>query len=318
MDMNEVVPKTFLVTGGCGFIGSHVVDKLITRGDKVIVVDNLSTGTLDNLNQDAVFYQGDVSDRVFMEKIFSQHRIDYVIHEAAKINTSILEEEAVLDVRTSILGTINIADLCLEFGVDRLIYASSVAVYGRPDDLPVNEDVPARPVYSYGIAKHCAEEYLLYYGKNRNLNCHVLRYGNVYGPRQPVYGEVGVIAIYSVRAANGEPLIVYGDGEHVRDYIYVSDAVDATLMSIEMPGNSVLNVARGEGVSVNRVYEVFQRICNRPLQRLQRAERIGELGRFYCDISKMRNALSWSPEKTIEMGIFETLKYYGLADDSSD
>ncbi|NVL90351.1 MAG: NAD-dependent epimerase/dehydratase family protein [Desulfobacterales bacterium] len=302
--------STILVTGGCGFIGSHIVGELVDRGDTTVVVDDLSMGTRDNLNPNAVFYHGDIADRDFLRKVFEQHSFDVVIHQAAKINTSVLTEQPLVDVWTSVVGTINLIELCLEHNVARLVYASSVAVYGRVETLPVSENVTPRPIYSYSIAKLCAEQYLEFYAKTHGLKYHALRYANVYGPRQPIYGEVGVIAIFTERVVNGQELNIYGDGEHIRDYIYVQNVVEATLRSLEVEGNLVLNVGCGVPVTVNRLFEILQSCSGRMLEVAYKPERVGELGKFYCDISRLKAHLHWRPKISLEEGIFKTVQYY--------
>ena len=162
-----------LVTGGCGFIGSHVVDRLIEENYAVVVLDDLSTGTMGNLNPDAIFYQGDVSDKYFVDKIFEQHKFDYVVHEATKINTSVVHEEPLHDLKSTVNSTIILAESCVKHNVRNFVFASSVAVYGRSKTLPAAENSPINPIYSYGIAKYTAESYLnyffTYYGLNYQL-----------------------------------------------------------------------------------------------------------------------------------------------------
>ena len=302
--------KTILVTGGCGFIGSHIVDALISRVDTVIVVDDLSTGTQDNLNPRAVFYQGDIADRDFLRKVFEQHSVSAVIHQAAKINTSVLTEEPLFDVRTSVVGTINLIELCLEYKVARLVFASSVAIYGRPEKLPACENFEPKPIYSYSIAKVCAEKYLYFYAKTHGLAYHCLRYANVFGPRQPIYGEVGVIAIFTQKVLNGQELTIYGNGKYVRDYIYIDDVVAATLRSLEVDGNLVLNVGRGVPATVNELVDIFQSTNNMPLKVVYKPERIGELGNFYCNTSRLKSHLHWHPEVSLQEGISMTIRHY--------
>jgi UDP-glucose 4-epimerase len=302
--------RAILVTGGCGFIGSHVATRLLQDGRDVVVVDDLSTGTLDNLPEGAAFYCGSVSDRHFLERVFAQKRIGAVIHEAARINTSVKTEEPAIDVRISVQGTINLIETALAAGIRKFLYASSVAVYGRPEALPASEKAPIAPIYSYGIAKMCAEEYVRFYGAEHNLDYHILRYGNVYGPRQPIYGEVGVIAIFTQMVLRGEPLIVYGDGTHQRDFVFVDDAVEATMRLLETPGSETFNVTAGRGVTVNELFETFQRAAGAPLVRESRPERAGEIGRFFSSSDKLAERLGWRPETPLEEGVSRTIAHY--------
>ncbi|MBW8000464.1 MAG: SDR family NAD(P)-dependent oxidoreductase [Planctomycetes bacterium] len=298
-----------LVTGGCGFIGSHLVNRLINEGHSVVVADDLSTGTLENLNSKAVFCQGDVSDGSFVENVFSSHKIRYIIHQAAKINHSLYGEDPERDINTSVLSTINLIKCSLKHKAERFVFASSVAVYGQPKELPLSENGPAKPVYSYGIAKKCAEDYVRFYAKNYGLDYSILRYANVYGPRQPIYGEVGVVAIFTDNFINEKQFVIFGTGENLRDYIYVDDVIDATLLSMNAPRNNTLNIGCGEGVSVNRLWDIFKSLDSGILCQ-NKPERTGELGNFYCDVTKAKNLFNWCPKVQIEEGIKRTLEFY--------
>ena len=298
--------KQFLVTGGCGFIGSHITDQLIKQGHQVIVVDDLSTGRMANLNPNAKFFQGDVSDRIFLDKVFRQHSIDYVIHQAAKINTNVLHESPSHDVCCTVLGTINLAECCLSHNVDRLIFASSVAVYGRPKKMPVCEVVQPEPIYSYGIAKLCAEKYLDFYSKNHGLHYHALRYSNVYGPRQPIYGEVGVIAIFTDRIINNKSLTVYGDGQHVRDFIYVSDIVRACIMAMETDraDYDVFNLGSGKPLTIREIAQTIAKVYNSSVKpNIMNTYRKGDVRHCFADIGKIKNRLGFEPEVDFYNGI---------------
>ena len=301
--------KIVLVTGGCGFIGSHVVDRLIEDGYAVVVLDNLSTGSLDNLSPEAILYQGDASDEYFVSKIFEQHKFDYVIHEATTINTNALHEIPLHDIKSSVNSTIVLAESCVKHNVKNFIFASSVAVYGRPESLPAAENSPIDPIYSYGIAKYTAESYLKYFFTYYGLNYQILRYANVFGPRQPIYGEVGVIAIYTDRLIKGKELIIFGDGEHQRDYIYVADVVEFTVKSMQFDTPSVYNVGRGVPVTVNEVFTEFQANDPQHKQAVHKPERYGEVGNFYSNIDCALST-GWSPKVTLKAGIKNTIDYF--------
>ena len=309
---DNVYPRnsTILVTGGAGFIGSHVVDRLISCGNEVIVADNLSSGKRENINKRAAFYPADIKNEDGLKRIFENHRIDYVIHQAARINLNVMLEEPLKDAQSSVLGTLNLLKCCVDFGVKKIIYASSVAVYGRAKKLPVAETDELVPIYSYGIAKKCAEEYVKYYSGYYGLNYSILRYANVYGPRQPIYGEVGVIAIYTEHTIKGEPLVIYGDGNHLRDYIYIDDVVDVTLRTLSCGDRETFNVGCGVGRSVKEVFGYFCSVSGKTLPHEYKPERLGELGFFYCDISKLSSVIRYSPKVSIEEGIYKTLSYY--------
>ncbi len=308
--MKNRISECVLVTGGAGFIGSHIVDRLLTQGNKVVVLDDLSSGKRKNINSSAIFYDANIADQKLVETIFGKHDIDYVIHQAAKINLNVMLEDPIKDVKSSVFGTLNLLRCSVRSGVKKFIYASSVAVYGRPRTLPVSESGALDPVYSYGIAKKCAEEYVRYYSKYYGLRYSILRYANVYGPRQPIYGEVGVIAIFTDRVVRKKPLVIYGDGNHERDYIYIDDVVDATLQMMRRGNNQTYNVGCGRGVPVNEVFKYFCEAAERKIARKHKPERVGELGRFYCDVHKIRMDTGFLPKTDIRTGIKRTLSYY--------
>jgi len=301
--------QSVLVTGGCGFIGSHIVDRLVADKSEVVILDNLSTGTIKNLNKSAIFYQGDVSDKILVNKIFSQHKFDYVIHQASKINTNVLEEDPFHDLSSSVISTIILSQNCITHKVKKLIFASSVAVYGRSKVLPVAEHGEINPIYSYGISKQTAESYLKYFSNYYDLNFQILRYANVYGPRQPIYGEVGVIAIYTDKMIKNEPLIIFGNGENLRDYIYISDVVNFTVQSIEFKNSSVYNVGSGSPASVNDVFSEFQKNSLSNLKPIYKSERFGEIGSFYCKIDQALKT-GWKVEVSLKEGIKRTIGYF--------
>jgi len=301
--------QTVMVTGGCGFIGSHIVDRLINDGYDVVVLDDLSTGTINNLNQSAIFYQGNVSDNLFVEKVFEQHNFDFVIHQATKINTNALNEDPLQDLTSSVNSTIVLAKNCVKNNVNKFIFASSVAVYGRSATIPATEDSTIDPIYSYGIAKYTAELYLKYFATYYNLNYEILRYANVYGPRQPIYGEVGVIAIYTDRLIKGDQLTIFGDGSHQRDYIYVSDVVDFTIQSIMFEESSIYNVGRGIPVTVDEVFAEFHKHDPKKQQAIHKPERFGEIGSIYSDINRALNT-GWKIQINLKEGIANTIDYF--------
>ena len=311
IDEGLSIARKILITGGCGFIGSHLADRLLSDGARVAVIDDLSTGRRDNLSDEAEFHQGCITDRDFVQNVFDTVRPEVVIHMAARINTSVVTERPLDDVDISVRGTLNLIELGLRAGIAKFVHASSVSVYGSPppETLPLSEEARLAPIYSYGIAKKCAEEYLRFHGQVHGLDFHIARYANIYGPRQPIFGEVGVIAIFSERVCAGEPLTVFGDGAHLRDYLYVDDAVDATVRLIDLPGSETFNVASGRPTSVNEVFDSFAAAADRPLERRTAPERIGELGRFWANTAKIEAALDWRPRVALADGVQRTMEY---------
>lgn len=308
--MKNMAKRCVLVTGGAGFIASHIVDRLLGSGNKVIVVDDLSAGRRENINPKAQFYKGDVSDCDFLEPIFDKHKIDYIIHQAAKINLNIMLEDPRKDVNSSILSTINLLECCIDYKIKKFIYASSVAVYGRPQKIPVIETTELKPIYSYGISKKSAEDYIRYYSENYGINYSILRYGNVYGPRQPIYGEVGVIAIFTDRFITKKPFVIYGDGAHLRDYVFVDDVVEATISAITHGDRETFNVGCGIGTSTNTIFSIFNTLAHHVIKVVHKPERRGELGNFYCDTNKIKRILRWKAHTNLNDGICKTVDYY--------
>ena len=303
--------KTILVTGGCGFIGSHIVDKLIKNQNEVIVLDNLSTGSIKNLNSDAILYQGDARNEFFIQKIFEQYKFDYVIHQAAKINTNVLQEVPLNDIRNTLESTIVLAKNCIKHNVKNLIFASSVAVYGRPKSLPVKESSSLNPIYSYGIAKKVAEEYLKYFNIYYNLNYQVLRYSNVYGPRQPIFGEVGVIAIFTDRIIQEKELIIYGDGEQQRDYIFVEDIVRG-LVSCALLGNpgEAYNLASGAETSIKDLADLINELTkNKQPHDMKEPRDWDNSGKRFGSTEKSMKELSFKTHYDLKEGLKKTVAW---------
>ena len=220
-----------LVTGGAGFIASHLVDRLIAHGHRVIVVDNLSAGQKENVNPKASFYLTDICDAQALEEVFKRERPEIVNHHAAHVNVRKSVEMPVYDANINILGSLNLCELSKKYQIKKFIYVSTGgAVYGEPKDLPVQETCPVEPLSQYGVSKHTVEHYLSIFYKLYGLNFTVLRYPNVYGPRQSPHGEAGVVAIFSELLLQNKPPTIFGDGSKTRDYVYVEDIVAANLM----------------------------------------------------------------------------------------
>ena len=250
--------RRVLVTGGAGFIGSHLADRLLAEGFAVTVLDNLATGVRERVPADATFVEGDVADRVVVDEVFARERFDVVFHVAgqASIRLSFAEPEA--DLATNVLGTLNVLRGCMEAGVGRLVHASSMTIYGEPDRIPTPEDVACVPLSYYGVTKYAAERYVHVAGNRPDLGLAVtsLRMFNVYGPRQSITNPYqGVLAIFIGNVLRGEPITIHGDGLQTRDFVYIDDAVDAWMRVIDLPESygRALNVGSGEETSVTEL-----------------------------------------------------------------
>ncbi|HEY8542419.1 MAG TPA: NAD-dependent epimerase/dehydratase family protein [Pseudothermotoga sp.] len=300
-----------LVTGGAGFIGSHLVDALTQEGYKVVVVDNLSTGKVENLNRNVLFYQQSVEDEEMMERIFMLHKFDFVFHLAAQASVSVSVKEPAKDAKVNILGSLILLEKSVKYGVKKFIFSSTGgAIYGEGVPVPTSEATVPHPISPYGIAKRSVEMYLEFYKNEKNLNYVSLRYGNVYGPRQDPNGEAGVIAIFSSRMLKNEEVFIFGDGEYVRDYVYVKDVVRANLLALNQNVNGIYNIGTGIGTSVNELFKMLAQITNYQRQPTYGPPRKGDIRRSILDSSKARSELGWSVTTTLAEGLAETVEFF--------
>lgn len=300
-----------LVTGGAGFIGSHIVDALTQEGYKVVVVDNLSTGKVENLNPNVLFYQQSIEDEEMMERIFMLHRFDFVYHLAAQASVSISVKEPARDAKVNILGSLVLLEKSVKYGVKKFIFSSTGgAIYGENVPVPTNETTVPCPISPYGIAKRSVEMYLEFYKKEKNLNYVCLRYGNVYGPRQDPNGEAGVVAIFSSRMLKNDEVLIFGDGEYVRDYVYVKDVVRANLLALKENVTGIYNIGTSIGTSVNELFKLLSRITNYQKQPIYAPPRKGDIRRSILDSSKARSELGWSPTTELVEGLRATVEFF--------
>lgn len=299
-----------LVTGGAGFIGSNVVDGLIEAGYEVVVVDNLVTGRRENVNPKARFYEVDILSPD-LEEIFERERPNYVSHHAAQINVRRSVEDPLYDARVNVLGSVNLLELCRRYGVGKVIYASSGgAVYGEPEYLPVDEDHPIKPLSPYGVSKHAVEHYLHCYAVNYGLRYTVLRYPNIYGPRQDPRGEAGVVAIFTEKMIKGERPVIFGDGTQTRDYVYVGDIVTANLLAMEKGDGEIYNVGTAVETSVNELFRMLKEIIGVDLEPIYGAKRPGEVYRICVTNDKIYRDFGWKPQTPLKEGLEKTVEYY--------
>ena len=299
-----------LVTGGAGFIGSHVVDTYIANGYEVVVVDNLSTGQLTNINPAATFYQVDIRSPQLSE-IFEKECPDFVNHHAAQMDVRRSTVEPLFDADVNILGSINLLECAQKFNVKRFVYISSGgAVYGEPEYLPCDEIHPIQPICQYGASKHTVEHYLYLYHHIYGLDYVILRYGNVYGPRQNPRGEAGVVAIFTGQMLEDQQVVINGDGEQQRDFVHVSDCAQANLLALRTTNfNTIYNIGDGVGTSVNEIYRLLKQCTGYRKDANYGPAKAGETQRIYLDTKKAQSCLGWSPSVDIQDGLESTVNY---------
>ncbi len=298
-----------LVTGGCGFIGSHIVDLLIDQGHEVTVVDNLCTGNMDNLNPKAAFYEVDIISGE-LQRVFEACKPDVVYHEAAQIDIQRSIKDTVFDTTVNIVGTVNVLENCRDFGVGKIIYASSAAVYGNPQYLGVDENHPVEPISFYGISKHTPEHYIKIYSNLYGLRYTILRYANVYGIRQDPKGEGGVVSIFLDKMFKGEIPTIFGGGEQTRDFIYVKDIASANIAVLDKGDGEIMNVGTNLPVTVNEVFRQMKEILNGSLKPKYGPERKGDILHSHLSNEKILRMVGWKPQYTLEQGLRETVGYY--------
>jgi len=301
-----------LVTGGAGFIASHVVDAYVDLGHDVAVVDDLSRGSTTNLNPKARFHKLDIRNREELEQVFLLEKPAIINHHAAQMDVRRGVKEPLFDASINILGSINLLNLAVQYGVERVIYVSTAgAAYGMPRTLPVAEDAPVNPITPYGISKHTVEHYLFTYRALYGLSYVVLRYGNVYGPRQSSQGEAGVFAIFSEQLLQGAQPVLYGDGSKTRDYVYISDVAGANVAALEYGAGEIFNIGTGTPTRDDEVYSLVRTQLGQPEVKAQQAPvRPGEIDHIYLDISKARDILRWEPKVSLAEGASLTVAYF--------
>ncbi len=300
----------YLVTGGAGFIASHIVDKLIEMGNEVVVVDDFSTGKRANLNPKAKLYEIDICDPN-LEAVFQSEKPDYVNHHAGQISVVRSVREPEFDVKVNIIGSLNVLQQSLKYKVKKIVFSSTGgAIYGEPEYLPVDEDHPTRPLCPYAIDKLAFEQYLYMYGVVYDLNYTILRYSNVYGPRQDPHGEAGVVAIFTQKIVDGIQPTIFGDGTATRDYIYIDDVVSANMLAFERGDRGIYNISTGIETDVNTVFALLKSEFGFEKDAIYGDRRPGELQRIALSYKKANDELGWSPKVTFQEGIKRTVKYY--------
>lgn len=299
-----------LVTGGAGFIGSHVVDAFLAAGHDVVVVDDLSTGRAENLNPRARFYQLDIRDPGLAE-IFAQEQPDIVDHHAAQIDVRKSVAHAQVDADINVRGSLNLLECARQFGVRQFIYISTGgAVYGEPEYLPCDEAHPIKPICQYGVSKHTVEHYLHVYHHLYGLQYVVLRYPNVYGPRQDPHGEAGVVAIFTGRMLAGQPVTIYGTGEQERDFVYVGDCARANVLALGSTACEIYNLGSGAGTSINLLFSRLSHTIGYAPAANYAPAKPGETSKIYLDSRRANAQLGWTMTVDLERGLSETVAYF--------
>lgn len=299
-----------LVTGGAGFIGSHLVDRLVQEGHDVAVVDNLSTGKRRNLNRAAQFYKMDIqSSRI--EQVFRKERPSLMIHLAAQMDVRRSVQDPIFDAQVNILGTLNLLEQAVKHGTRKVIFASSGgAIYGEQQVFPAPESHPTDPLSPYGISKLSGEHYLAYYQRISGIQSVILRYANVYGPRQDPEGEAGVVAIFSQKMLNGEQPIINGNGRQTRDFIFVEDVVEANLAVMGQEVQGTYNVGTGQETSISDLYRLLSELTGCGWKPLHGPAKKGEQARSVVDPSKLRQELGWEPRISLQDGLKRTVEFF--------
>ncbi|MBU5590814.1 SDR family oxidoreductase [Clostridium sp. MSJ-4] len=298
-----------LVTGGAGFIGSHLVDRLIELEHQVVIVDDLSHGKREYINPKARFYNVDIRSKD-LEKIFSEEKPEVVFHEAAQISVPKSLDNPIMDAEINIIGTINLLECSKKHNVRKIIYPASAAIFGEPEYLPIDEKHPLNMISGYGITKHTVEHYLQVYSVLYGIEYTVLRYANVYGPRQDSTGEGGVVSIFCERMLEGQKIYIFGDGEQTRDFVYVKDVVDANILAMNNLKNDIFNVCTNSKISVNNLFDLISSIIDDSLKPIYGEERHGDIRHSYMTFEKIRNKGNWEPKYSLEEGIKETINFY--------
>lgn len=301
-----------IVTGGAGFIGSHLVDRLVGSGDQVLVIDDLSSGKQVNLPSEAQLEQMDIGDQR-MAEVVASFKPDRVFHAAAQISVSLSAREPMTDAKTNVLGTLNVLDAIRTAPGDhaKFIFVSTGgAMYGEPDTLPASESLPAMPGSPYGASKHTVEIYLPVYERLFGIQHTTLRLANVFGPRQDPHGEAGVVAIFSRAMLAGKQVTIFGDGKDERDYVYVGDVANALVKAAESVGTGPYNVGTGIGTNVNQLFGVLAELCEYGEPVNYGPPRAGDIGKISLDAALIGRELGWEPQTKLVDGLATTVAWF--------
>lgn len=299
-----------LVTGGAGFIGSQIVDGYLQQGHKVTIIDNLSTGKEKNINPNAIFFNIDICAEK-IDTIFAEGKFDIVNHHAAQIDVRKSVADPLFDTQVNILGSLNLLQNCVKYGVKKFILASTGgAIYGEQEEFPAKESHPTNPLSPYGIAKLACEHYLSFYKNTYGLNSTILRYANVYGPRQDPHGEAGVVAIFTQKLLKDEQPVINGDGMQTRDFVYVGDVVRANILAVSYNDGGIFNIGTAKEITIKELFKHLSAIVGINVEGKYGPAKSGEQKRSVIDFNKANKILGWSPRISIEEGLKNTVEYF--------
>jgi UDP-glucose 4-epimerase len=299
-----------LITGGAGFIGSHIADAYIAEEHNVVIVDNLSGGVLENINPKAKFYQLDVRSEK-LEDVFQKEKIDVVNHLAAQMDVRRSVDDPKFDASVNVLGGLNLFESARKHRVKKIIFSSTGgAIYGEQDYFPADEAHPMRPLSPYGITKLCTEKYLFFYKAVYGIDHVILRYANVYGPRQNPHGEAGVVAIFCNKMLKGEKPFINGDGKQTRDYTFVGDVVKANLLALKHDGSAIYNVGTSIESDVNKLFYELRSHLNPSCPEQHAPAKAGEQQRSVISFKKIEQELGWHPTVQLDEGLRLTAEYF--------
>jgi UDP-glucose 4-epimerase len=299
-----------LVTGGAGFIASHIVDAYIKEGHEVSIIDNLSTGRIENINPDAHFFEMDLNDPGLLS-LLEKEKFDIVNHHAAQLDVRVSVADPVFDARVNILGGVNLFQAAHKSGVRKIIFASSGGtVYGEQINFPADETHPTEPVSPYGIAKLTSEKYLYYFKQAFGMDYVCLRYANIYGPRQNPFGEAGVVAIFAKKMLDGQQPVINGDGKNTRDYVYVGDVVKANVMALDDNFTGIYNIGTGIENDVNYIFNIVRHHTGSECIEIHGEAKIGEQIRSVLSYEKIYSQYGWKPDINFDFGLSLTVEWF--------
>lgn len=299
-----------LVTGGAGFIGSHLVDKLIEKKNRVVVVDNLSTGRIENLNKKVRFYKVDINSSQ-ISKIFKKELPEVVFHYAAHIEARESVKNPIFDASVNVIGSLNILENCRKFKIKKIVFASSGGeIYGEAKKIPTPETYFPSPISPYGVGKLAVEKYLESYFKLFRIPYLCLRYGNVYGSRQNPDGEAGVIAIFINKMLKNKPVLIHGDGKQTKDYIFIEDAIEATSLALKKNLTGVINIGTGKETSVLEIFYKLKKLIPSKTKKKHVPFPLCGFKRGCLSIKKAKKILDWQPKYSLEEGLKRTIEWF--------